>query len=252
MKVRRWVRARGSISQEGGPQPHLCALAYMSDRWFIGTAWAVHMAALQASLGAEPAPSARPLPGSRDKGNQPTNSETPSTDPREKGASGDASPTPQTSCARDGHSDQQTRLPQDPPLKIGMMVSLDHSIYFHRPLGFRVDDWLLTEMDSPWVGDGRGFVTQRIFDKDGVLVATCVQEVSLSVMCFFSWGSFILSSQCFWRHGSGGGPKSSTRVMHILILLFLSCSWAGFRRWILVLVLLSLTHRLCRHRALFG
>ena len=39
---------------------------------------------------------------------------------------------------------------------------------------------MFTEMDSPWAGDGRGVVTQRIFSKDGTLLATCFQEVSSS------------------------------------------------------------------------
>lgn len=60
--------------------------------------------------------------------------------------------------------------------RIGMMVSLDHTIYFHVPKSFRADEWLFTEMESPWAGDGRGLVMQRIFTRDGVLVATCVQE----------------------------------------------------------------------------
>ena len=59
------------------------------------------------------------------------------------------------------------------------MVSLDHTIYFHNPKGFRADDWLLTEMESPWSGDGRGLVFQRIYSQNGLLIATCVQEVSL-------------------------------------------------------------------------
>jgi len=39
-----------------------------------------------------------------------------------------------------------------------------------------VDEWMLTEMDSPWAGDGRGLVFQRIWTKEGILIATCVQE----------------------------------------------------------------------------
>jgi acyl-coenzyme A thioesterase 1/2/4 len=60
--------------------------------------------------------------------------------------------------------------------RLGMMVSLDHSIYFHRPRDLRADEWLFAEMDSPWAGDGRGLVLQKIWNKDGQLVATCVQE----------------------------------------------------------------------------
>jgi acyl-CoA thioesterase 8 len=60
--------------------------------------------------------------------------------------------------------------------QIGMMVSLDHLIFFHNPRAFRADEWMLTEMNSPWAGDGRGLVVQRIWTKDGILIATCVQE----------------------------------------------------------------------------
>ena len=60
--------------------------------------------------------------------------------------------------------------------QIGMMVSLDHTIFFHRPRAVRADEWLFSEMESPWTGDGRGLVMQRIWDRRGRLVATCVQE----------------------------------------------------------------------------
>ena len=61
--------------------------------------------------------------------------------------------------------------------EIGMMVSLDHSIYFHNARDFRADEWMCTESQTPWAGEGRGFVMQRIFSKDGKLIASCTQEV---------------------------------------------------------------------------
>lgn len=66
--------------------------------------------------------------------------------------------------------------------EVGMMVSLDHSIYFHNPRAFRADEWMLMEMESPWAGEGRGLAIQKIWSKDGVLIATCTQEV-------WSWSS---------------------------------------------------------------
>lgn len=66
----------------------------------------------------------------------------------------------------------------EPRSSIGMMVSLDHTIYFHRPREIRADEWLLSESEVPWAGDGRGLVLQRIWNRRGVLVASCVQEVS--------------------------------------------------------------------------
>lgn len=62
--------------------------------------------------------------------------------------------------------------------QIGMMVSLDHTIYFHNPRDFRADEWMFTEMESPWAGDGRGLVLQKMWSKEGKLIASCVQEVS--------------------------------------------------------------------------
>jgi len=57
-----------------------------------------------------------------------------------------------------------------------MMVSLDHTIYFHRPREVKADEWLFAEMESPWAGDGRGLVFQKIWNREGKLIATCVQE----------------------------------------------------------------------------
>ncbi|KAI9820505.1 MAG: hypothetical protein M1832_003696 [Thelocarpon impressellum] len=66
---------------------------------------------------------------------------------------------------------------EKPKASIGMMVSLDHTIFFHNPRDFRADDWMFIEMESPWAGDGRGLALQRIYTRDGLLIATCVQEV---------------------------------------------------------------------------
>ncbi|ORZ06632.1 HotDog domain-containing protein [Absidia repens] len=58
--------------------------------------------------------------------------------------------------------------------RIGMMASLDHSIWFHQPC--RADDWLLHDMHSPRSADGRGTAFGRIYSRDGTLVATTAQE----------------------------------------------------------------------------
>jgi acyl-CoA thioesterase-2 len=52
--------------------------------------------------------------------------------------------------------------------------SLDHSMWFHAP--FRADDWLLYEMESTWAGDGRALCRGHVFDPQGRLVATVMQE----------------------------------------------------------------------------
>jgi acyl-CoA thioesterase II len=57
---------------------------------------------------------------------------------------------------------------------IGMMTSLDHSIWFHAPA--RADEWLLYDIHSPRTGNGRGVAFGRIYSRDGLLIATCAQE----------------------------------------------------------------------------
>ena len=53
-------------------------------------------------------------------------------------------------------------------------ASLDHALWIHDD--FRMDDWLLYAMDSPWAGGARGFNRGRIFTRDGRLVANVAQE----------------------------------------------------------------------------
>ncbi|KAI9808168.1 MAG: hypothetical protein M1825_004625 [Sarcosagium campestre] len=128
-KTRQWVKARGTISAEGGHEAHLTALAYMSDSWFIGTAARVQGLAKTPEFGMQE---------------------------EEGGAS-------KWSAAR--------KRPE-----IGMIVSMDHTIYFHDPRGFRADEWMLAQMSSPWAGDGRAVVQEQIFTREGKLIATCHQE----------------------------------------------------------------------------
>jgi acyl-CoA thioesterase II len=53
-------------------------------------------------------------------------------------------------------------------------ASLDHAMWFHRPV--RMDGWLLYTQEALSVEDGRGTATGRFFTSDGLLVATVVQE----------------------------------------------------------------------------
>ncbi|MEM1324504.1 MAG: acyl-CoA thioesterase II [Bacteroidota bacterium] len=53
-------------------------------------------------------------------------------------------------------------------------ASLDHAIWFHRD--FRIDDWLLYALDSPSASNARGFTRGNLFDRNGKLVASVVQE----------------------------------------------------------------------------
>lgn len=61
-----------------------------------------------------------------------------------------------------------------PNPRISFMASLDHTIWFHAP--FRADDWLLYELESPRLSQGRGFALGRIYRSDGILVASTAQE----------------------------------------------------------------------------
>ncbi|GKT42421.1 acyl-coenzyme A thioesterase 8 [Colletotrichum spaethianum] len=147
LKSRNWVRARGRISVSGGHQAHLNALAYMSDSYFIGTVGRIH------KLWRFPFK------------------------PEEFA---DLPPELKEQVERQNEFEGSTEAGDMEYWKtrphLGMMVSLDHSIYFHEPRRVRADEWMFTEMESPWSGDGRGVVLQKIFASDGTLLATCVQE----------------------------------------------------------------------------
>lgn len=55
-----------------------------------------------------------------------------------------------------------------------MVASLDHSLWFHRPV--RVDEWLLYVVDSPVTAGARGFARGSYFTREGRLVASVAQE----------------------------------------------------------------------------
>ncbi|WP_034474138.1 acyl-CoA thioesterase domain-containing protein [Aestuariibacter salexigens] len=55
-----------------------------------------------------------------------------------------------------------------------MMATIDHAMWFHRPFDF--SEWLLYQMDSPFSGSARGLVRGQIFNKEGHLVASTMQE----------------------------------------------------------------------------
>ncbi|MEO0731601.1 MAG: acyl-CoA thioesterase II [Bacteroidota bacterium] len=54
------------------------------------------------------------------------------------------------------------------------IASLDHAMWFHRR--FRADEWLLYSIDSPSASGARGFTRGHIWDTEGKLVASVVQE----------------------------------------------------------------------------
>jgi acyl-CoA thioesterase 8 len=153
-RTRQWIKARGRISDAGGHQAHLSALAYISDSYFIGTISRIHDLW---KFG--------PTRTSKSDGKAGSLSE--------EAMQIEKYMRKLKEFEGLGHDlENKAGRPE-----IGMMVSLDHTIYFHDPRGFRADEWMFTEMSSPWSGDGRGVVMQHMFAADGTLVATCFQEV---------------------------------------------------------------------------
>ncbi|KAK9454820.1 HotDog domain-containing protein [Dipodascopsis uninucleata] len=102
-KLYMWAKMKGKFKDES---LHQAAIAYISDMWFLGTAYIVNSI---------------------------------------------------------------------PANDVSMMVSLDHSIYFHAPA--RADEWLLFEKSASWVGSNRALVQGNIFTKSGQHVASVYQEV---------------------------------------------------------------------------
>jgi acyl-CoA thioesterase 8 len=177
-KLRQWLRARGHISdcppevrfeeQAAGKrlekpgdnhQAHLSALAYMSDSYFIGTVARAHNLRRFANRRSIESTVAS-FRGSRS----------------EKEAMRAHLENIAREEAEENEAAKRAGDYMEDERQIGMMVSLDHTIFFHNPRAFRADQWMLAEMESPWAGDGRGLCVQRIWAKDGTLIATCTQE----------------------------------------------------------------------------
>jgi len=191
-RTRQWIKARGRISEGGGHQAHLSALAYMSDSYFIGTVARVHRLWRYNTNEKE-------VEGGRKEGGGPGGpggvlekmGVTVEKLVKLKGM--DEAELKKMDGMDEDVIDQLRNVEiEDGKIvgftnsrpEIGMMVSLDHTIYFHNPKAFRADEWMFTECESPWAGDGRGLVLQKMYSKDGTLVASCVQEVSLLDVCW--------------------------------------------------------------------
>jgi len=54
------------------------------------------------------------------------------------------------------------------------VATIDHSMWFHRP--FKMDEWILYDMDSTSASGGRGFVKGQFFNQKGELIASAAQE----------------------------------------------------------------------------
>ncbi|KAJ6036587.1 Acyl-CoA hydrolase [Penicillium herquei] len=151
-KYLQWMQARGQISAPERDSMHLCALAYMSDNFFIGTvARAQHVPRFSSSQSIE-------LIQNLGLGH----------DDESKIAKRHLQGLAEQELADFKYTPGMNE-------QIGMMVSLSHSVYFHHH-SFRADEWMLSEMSSPWAGEGRGLVAQSWWTQSGILLATCVQE----------------------------------------------------------------------------
>jgi acyl-CoA thioesterase-2 len=73
-------------------------------------------------------------------------------------------------------------LPHEEAVGAGRLTiaSIDHAMWFHRPL--RIDDWLLYVTDSPSASGARGFARGSLYDRDGRLVASTAQEGLMRVV----------------------------------------------------------------------
>jgi acyl-CoA thioesterase-2 len=61
-----------------------------------------------------------------------------------------------------------------------VIASIDHAMWFHRPV--RMDEWLLYAADSPSASGARGYTRGSLFTRQGALVASTAQEGLLRVL----------------------------------------------------------------------
>ncbi|EXJ69746.1 uncharacterized protein A1O5_06817 [Cladophialophora psammophila CBS 110553] len=167
-RIHHWSKASQKISSSSsgrsrGVHTHLAALAYICDNYFIGTVPHVH------SIWDFVKPPLTEFEvGSRDPSQH--QHETvrhflvPGSDE-------------EVTFQKMGQStfDPQDNEHQSRP-RVGMMVTLSHTMFFHAPKAVRADEWMLMELASHWAGDGRGVATQKIWSREGTLLASCVQE----------------------------------------------------------------------------
>ncbi|KAK7885182.1 acyl-CoA thioesterase [Exophiala xenobiotica] len=145
-RVHQWGRTRYRMSPSAGVHAHLAALAYISDCYFIGTIPHVHKIW----------DFVKPPQTEFDAGGPDLSQQS-------------------SRHSRIPASDEETDQTPETP-RIGMMVTLNHTMFFHAPRAVKADEWMLSELASHWAGHGRGVATQKIWSKDSTLIATCIQE----------------------------------------------------------------------------
>ncbi|KAL3460060.1 thioesterase-like superfamily-domain-containing protein [Aspergillus heterothallicus] len=148
-RIHQWIRASGSLPPTASHHIHQAALAFMSDSYFLAAVPHSH--------------------GIWHFVNTPVSEFYPS-------AKGLSAGSEMHTTIRRPHLETPGVERNDGERRISIMVSLDHTMYFHNVDLLRADEWLLSEVQSSWAGDERGLVQQRMWTKDGKLVATCIQE----------------------------------------------------------------------------
>lgn len=149
--IHQWNKANGRITSQGGVPAHLAAMAYICDNYFVGTTPHVHgiWNFVKPPLTEFDVGGPNPALGSAIHDRIPKS----------------------TPAGWPANSNEGKKEP-----RIGMMVTLSHTMFFHAPTAVRADEWMLAEYRSHWADSGRGLATQKIWSRDGVLLATCVQE----------------------------------------------------------------------------
>lgn len=185
--VYHFVRSRPQITPEGGAAAHLSAFAYISDSSFIGTVPHVHnvprfasIDALKSMLSQLKNPSDLEHQALEDYIRELEDAEA----QKERAKEIERTETAANPASR---RDKEPKVLGKEDWETGMVVSLDHTIYFHTRHGFRADEWMLVEMYSPWAGEERGLVIQNAWTRDGTLIATCVQEGIVRMKQDQSW-----------------------------------------------------------------
>ncbi|KAJ6780922.1 hypothetical protein PWT90_06830 [Aphanocladium album] len=163
-RIVQMTKAKFSSAQDAGEERdvalHQAALAYMTDNFFLGTVPRVHKAHRFGNQRL-----VKNVLGKLDEGQHQAVTERFKILAEEERAD----------AASRTHVSEGTDT-KTMPSHIEMMVSLDHTIYFHNQELVKADDWLVMEMETPWAGQDRGLVLERIWTADGTLVATCIQE----------------------------------------------------------------------------
>jgi acyl-CoA thioesterase-2 len=78
-------------------------------------------------------------------------------------------------CALAFLSDMCTGLSRAPDVQdVGLMPSIDHSVWLHRPA--QPNEWMLLDLEPVSTAGGRGVYTGHLFAADGTLLATLAQE----------------------------------------------------------------------------